>query len=391
MYLNSNISSISLPSEVLSIAGKNGILSFQSQLNLNQVFTGDFIDDFCLSSFYSPHAEAELVLLGSSIGSAIRPSLCAKPYRRVTFVDTDERVLKQAKTIYKGFEYSESFHYVNRDAVSYLRNRKTPIKGTVLVDLFDETGHSADSFLHNNLFSLLREKMDKRSVGHLNVYAYPIFLGIDSRPLRFFSQKIDDSFDSTQIFPHRRNISILFSPEPLQKQEFAPPLNTRDIDSLALKAKYHLKAITYSAAEMADDGLSYNEINVDFNKNYLLFTKELAGITGVDILSQDQIGIFSEQAIFDQICRALKAAPNSKCFCFLVCVMAAQVSDYQNALIPRIKPLFELYLQLKTEMQEAQLINQWLCLLLKLATFEPHWRSRFDYLVNEIEKGLLHD
>jgi len=72
---------------VYLVGGNNGQKSYASQIDLNQVFIGEYIDEFSLGAIFSEYEPDELVLLGSSIGAGIRPALSFRSYHSINCVD----------------------------------------------------------------------------------------------------------------------------------------------------------------------------------------------------------------------------------------------------------------------------------------------------------------
>lgn len=387
LYLNENIAKFS--GGAISLPGPNGLNSFNSQMNFSRIFCGEYLDDFCLGALFSPPDSRDLILLGASIGSAIRPAYSVREFDRIYCIDIDRTAIEVSKSI---FRQMRGFHHISwrkESAVNFLSNSNNQFHGTVLIDLFDQHGHARDCFIEHDCLEMLADRVSEDSVIQMNVYTVPTFLGIDSRPLQFFLSKGVKNFKYIRIFPYRRNVSILFSKTPLRTSANLKEFNLKSDDDLMLSMKRVFSASNFSLPDFSqpdEDAILFSSIRREFRERHIRFSAGIHQKYRINLLDQNEEPLFFKDTFLRNTLQSIAAERDVSALHFIIVSLAAQPERLPS--LDVLVRLTEVAMEILKESDLSHMADQICALAVKLMAVTPQNQKLLISLIHSIRRRL---
>ena len=197
--------------KLLEILNKERAGSWSSYLTTNQVFCGQYWDEFCVAGLLA-HGQADsALLLGLGLGGAVRPFLAGASHMNITGVDVCEEATAACSNAYQTHFPSLPLKIVTDDAVHYLQtcDRKYDV---ILVDLYDKSGY-ARCQTDDDFYNLLENRLTGNGMVFINACSEPAFLdplGPTGMPY-YIARCLAKRFRFIHWLVYRRNISLFAS------------------------------------------------------------------------------------------------------------------------------------------------------------------------------------
>jgi hypothetical protein len=179
-----------------------------SYLHPQQVFAGNYWDDFGLTPFLVPDG-ARVLMLGLSLGGGIRPLLSSTKNISLTCVDFDQRNVERCRTLFaKSFPHL-GFETMVADAWEFIESTKESYD-LIWLDIYEPDSYSELCF-DADFLKNLREKLTSSGVLAVNAYGIPS----QFKPLqkasaqRALAYHLQNTFSFVGNLPFRRNQTLL--------------------------------------------------------------------------------------------------------------------------------------------------------------------------------------
>ncbi len=192
-------------SQTKKIINKN--LTF---LDTTSVFTGQYWDEFGITSFLVPD-RAEVLMLGLSYGGGVRPILSSNKEIKLTCVDNDKVSVKACKDFYRDAFPELIFQTEVADAKEFLMNDSRNFD-CIWLDIYEATKY-CEYYFDREFFDFLKARLSPGGVLLVNSYGLPNQFNPLSRNCvqTDFYNFLKDNFNHISSLPYRRNITFIAS------------------------------------------------------------------------------------------------------------------------------------------------------------------------------------
>lgn len=251
-----------------------------SYILTDQIFTGQYWDEFALGALTLPQAP-KILLLGLGYGAALRPLLAVRPNSKIVTVEINEPLAQQAKRFYECHFPLLNFEPVVQDAFTYLSENKEHFD-LIVIDLYNSESHLKKTISADFVQSTYRALSSKGLI-FVNVYGLPNHL------VPFVKNNVIPAYKSAfSIFPfqceipYRRNLSLLLckaiQPEVHSHSTLSLKLQDRlgvQIQMLRLQNAKWTESRFDDSRNIQDQDLMFKHIDSDMLEGWYSLLKNL--------------------------------------------------------------------------------------------------------------------
>ncbi|MBC7740992.1 MAG: hypothetical protein H7061_02265 [Bdellovibrionaceae bacterium] len=203
-------------------------------LHSQKVFTGQYWDEFALTSSLVPD-NAEVLMLGLSLGGGIRPILSGDKIISLTCVDYDSPSVNKCKSFYKEYFPEIKFKAITEDAKIYLSQCSKKFHA-IWLDIYEAEAYSS-LYFEQDFMNLIKSSLENGGVLLVNSYGLPNHFspleldGVQNHLAKFLAA----NFESLRSIPFRRNITFVASNAPAKIYETQPQAALNAMDKFTFK------------------------------------------------------------------------------------------------------------------------------------------------------------
>lgn len=304
-----------------------------SYLNPEQVFSGNYWDEFGLSSYLVPDS-GQVLMLGLSLGGGIRPMLASTKKISLTCIDLDEKAINKCRSIFKDNFSNLIFESHVADALTFLNDIDKSFD-LIWLDIYDQKSYCNICF-DLDFLEKIRSKLTPEGVLAVNAYGIPSQFQPLQQPSaqKELAHRLQKVFAFVGTLPFRRNQTFIACKEKpfFHDAQPHPSLSGLDKKSMSvLKARIkNLVPLERIESDVIDlqQVCDFEFIDQEMRKGWQTVTKKLRSY-GISIdHAQELLNLIQDEYLCSKILdRALTEKDEFVSFIAVLCAGESQIQN----------------------------------------------------------------
>ncbi len=213
-------------------------------LHTQKVFTGQYWDEFALTCSIIPE-QAQVLMLGLSMGGGIRPLLSSTKKIKLTCVDYDNDSVQKCRELYKDYFPGVKFESITAEAKEFLK-KDSDKYDAIWFDIYESESYSPLAF-DAEFMKLIRSRLTDNGILLLNSYGLPNhFMPLKANGVQHkLASFLKSQFGFVAAIPFRRNITFVVSAVSIKESlakahESLNPIDRFTFDFIQNKIRHRL-------------------------------------------------------------------------------------------------------------------------------------------------------